>query len=316
MPRGNVEAFAADVRRSLLLTPRQVSSKYFYDALGSALFEAICELPWYRVTRAETALIERHGAEILTAAAPLARVVELGVGSGSKLAALLAQRQADAPLALRLIDVSQAALDAAERVLGQLPALHMTGYEAPYEQGLASVAAEPAPDGRTLALFLGSNIGNFDPPAANALLARVRRALRPGDLLALGTDLIKPEPDLLLAYDDPLGVTAAFNLNVCARMNRELGATFDLDRLRHLALWNEQASRVEMHLEVTQAHVVEIPAAGLTLPLTTGERIWTESSYKYEAGRISEMFGAAGFRQTAQWVEPDAGFAITLAAAI
>lgn len=307
--------FAADVRHSLSLSPRQVASLYFYDALGSALFDAICELPWYRVTRAETALLVTHGGEILDAAAPLGRVVELGAGSGAKLAALLERRRSDtAPLSLHLIDVSRSALDAAMRSLGQLPGVDVAGHQAPYERGLADVASTPAPAGHTLALFLGSNIGNFDPPAAAALLARIRASLRDGDMLLLGTDLVKPEADLLLAYDDPLGVTAAFNLNVFARMNRELGATFDLSALKHVAVWNAAASRVEMNVEAVRDQRVTIPASELDITLVAGERIWTESSYKYSVADVAAMLERAGFASRAQWLDGTAGFALTLAA--
>ena len=308
--------FAADVRHSLSLAPRQVASLYLYDALGSALFDAICHLPWYRVTRTETELLERHGARILDAAAPLGRIVELGSGSGAKLATLLGRRHARAtPLSLRLIDVSPSALDTAMRSLGQLPGIEVEGYQAAYERGLDTLAAEAAPDGRTLALFLGSNIGNFDPPAAHALLVRIRAALRPGDALLLGADLVKPEADLLLAYDDPLGVTAAFNLNLFVRMNRELGANFDVAGLRHVAVWNPEASRVEMHAEATRDQHVRIPVATLDFALSAGERIWTESSYKYRAGDAAAILARAGFRQAEQWLDAEAGFALTFAEA-
>ncbi len=316
MPDHTVAQFAADVRYSLSLTPRQIASLYFYDALGSALFDAICELPWYRVTRAETALLTRHGRDILGASAPLGRIVELGAGSGAKLAVLLGRRRTDDPaISLRLIDVSRAALDAAMRSLGQLPGVEIAGHEAPYEAGLAAVAAEPAPAGRTLALFLGSNIGNFDPPAAHTLLARIRGSLRAGDMLLIGTDLVKPEADLLLAYDDPLGVTAAFNLNVFARMNRELGANFDLSALKHIAVWNSDASRVEMHVESRRVQAVDIPAAALSITLERGERIWTESSYKYTVTAASAMLERADFVCQEQWIDAAAGFALSLAVA-
>ncbi|MEO6221893.1 MAG: L-histidine N(alpha)-methyltransferase [Vicinamibacterales bacterium] len=308
--------FAADIRRSLSLWPRQVPSRYFYDALGSALFDAICELPWYRITRAETGLLTRHGPEILDAAAPLGRVIELGSGSGAKLAVLLGGRDSNAaPLNVTLIDVSRAALDTATRSLNQLRAIDVETRQAPYEHGLAGMAAETWTDGRTLMAFLGSNIGNFDPPAAADLLVRIRAALQPKDLLLLGTDLVKPEADLLLAYADPLGVTAAFNLNIIARMNRELEATFDLTALRHVALWNATASRVEMHVEAVRRQHVDIPAADLTFTLEPGERIWTESSYKFRPESVAALLAHAHFRQTRQWIDDGAGFALTIAEA-
>ena len=315
MHQANVTQFAADVRHSLGLTPRQVASLYLYDALGSALFDAICELPWYKLTRSETALLHRYGVDILAAVEPLGRIVELGAGSGAKLTVLLSRRDPATPLSLRLIDVSRSALGNAMRSLGQLPGIEVAGHEAAYERGLEAVAAERVPAGRTLALFLGSNIGNFDPPAADALLVRIRAALNPGDRLLLGTDLVKPEADLLLAYDDPLGVTAAFNLNVFARMNRELGANFDLSALRHVAVWNAGASRVEMHVEATRDQCVDVPASSLNFVLPAGERIWTENSYKYRACDIAVMLARGRFRQSDQWIDAEAGFALTLAEA-
>jgi uncharacterized SAM-dependent methyltransferase len=163
-----------------------------------------------------------------------------------------------------------------------------------------------------LVLFLGSNIGNFDPPAAREFLARIRRALRPGDALLLGADLVKPEKDLLLAYDDPLGLTAAFNKNVLLRINTELLADFDLAAFDHRAVWNAEASRVEMHLVSKRAQVVRVPRAGCEVAFAAGEAIWTESSYKYDAGEVVELVEAQGFRCLEQWTEPDARFALTL----
>lgn len=316
-PDLRVEEFADDVRRWLAETPRQIPSKYLYDALGSALFEAICELPWYRVTRAELGLLRTHGRDILAAAAPVTRVVELGSGSGIKLATLLEHRPTGAPaLDLRLIDVSPTALETAARTLNQLPGLSVVGLEATYEAGLESVGGDRQSDGRTLTLFLGSNIGNFNPANAAALLTRIRGSLSAGDAFLIGTDLVKPEAQLLTAYDDPLGVTAAFNLNLCERLNRELGANFDLASVRHRAIWNASASRVEMHIEATRAQDISIPAANVTLHLDPGDRIWTESSYKYDAAGIAPMLADAAFRQSKQWIDDEAGFAITLATAI
>ena len=163
-----------------------------------------------------------------------------------------------------------------------------------------------------LVLFLGSNIGNFDPPAAREFLAEIRRSLRPGDWLLLGADLVKPERELLLAYDDPLGVTAAFNKNLLARMNTELLADFDLGAFAHRAVWNAMERRVEMHLVSRRAQTVRIPRAGCEVAFAEGEPIWTESSYKYDADEIAEVVGAAGFGCHARWIEPEARFALTL----
>lgn len=316
-----VREFAVAVRTYLDRTPRQLPTRYLYDPLGSALFDAICRLPWYRVTRAEAGLLTRHAAEILSAAEPLARIVELGSGSGGKLAALLAARPPGSPrLRLDLIDISRAALDAAARTLGAFEDVDIVGHQAEYESGLDAVAGEIAAGtshcGRTLVLFLGSNIGNFDPPIARGLLRRLRASLEPGDALLLGADLVKPKADLLLAYDDPLGVTAAFNRNLLVRINRELGGDFDVADFRHKAVWNAAASRVEMYLVSTRAQRVRVAAAGVDILIHDGESIWTESSYKYTTDDVAGLLARCGFgRQAAEWTDDAARFVLTLAEA-
>src|ERR1700704_1815239 len=243
-------AFASDVEYYLTLEPRQLPSRYLYDALGSALFDAICELPWYRITRAELGLLGTHGSAIFAHAAPVSRIVELGPGNGSKMLTLIeagrsSSRPVHVPVDLHLIDVSAKALDEASHALATLDDVEIVKHQATYETGLTEVARTGA---RTLVLFLGSNIGNFDRPGADEFLGRIRAALEPGDDLLLGADLVKPESELLLAYDDPLGVTAAFNRNLLVRINRELGGNFDVDAFGHRAVWNRRESRVEMHL--------------------------------------------------------------------
>jgi len=166
--------------------------------------------------------------------------------------------------------------------------------------------------GRALALFLGSNIGNFDRPGAAEFLRGARASLAGGDTLLIGTDLVKPEPALLLAYDDPLGVTAAFNRNLLVRINRELDADFDVSAFRHLALWNATESRVEMHLVAVRAQRVRIPGASLEVAFEEGETIWTESSYKYRPDEVVRMLERAGFHLVEQWIDDDSGFALTL----
>jgi L-histidine Nalpha-methyltransferase len=312
-PTAAVAQFASDVQYYLALQPRQLPSRYFYDALGSALFDAICELPWYRITRAELRLLEAHGRQILARVPGLSTLVELGPGNGAKLSALLAGGRAGSPrLRVHLIDVSPTALDAAARALATLDDAEIALHEAPYEAGLAEVTAHRAPGGRTLALFLGSNLGNFDRPGADAFLHGIRAALREGDALLLGADLVKPERQLRLAYDDPLGVTAAFNLNLLVRINRELGGTFDLDQFAHRAVWNAAESRVEMHLVSRRRQRVRVASAELAFTLEEGESIWTESSYKYAPAAIVDVLAAAGFRLVHQWIDPEDGFALTL----
>ena len=311
-------AFASDVRRDLALTPKQLQSKYLYDALGSSLFEAICRLPWYRITRAEQRLLEQHAPEVVARICPdtgtVPMIVELGCGSGEKIVILAEALQLSGRYGrVHLIDISSQALEQSERTLGRLRHISVVGHRETYEVGLRQAAAARDADNPMLVLLLGSNIGNFDEPAAHDFLRAIRDALAPGDWLLLGADLVKPERELQLAYDDPLGVTAAFNRNLLVRINRELGASFDLDAFRHVAVWNPVHHRVEMHLEslVDQRVVV----AGTPVDFARGERIWTESSYKYEPSTIDEMGEAAGFVTTEQWIDADAGFALTLLAA-
>jgi L-histidine N-alpha-methyltransferase len=307
-----VSQFAADVRRHLSKQPRQLPSRYLYDALGSSLFDAICELPWYRVTRAEMRLLVRFAPRIWSAVLPLDRLIELGAGDGRKLAALLSGRPTGlAPQRVDLVDISASALESAARAASAVDRTRVVQHHATYESGLQAASGE-APRGRALVLFLGSNIGNFDPSAADALLGDFAQSLRPGDALLLGADLVKPEGELLLAYDDPLGVTAAFNLNLLVRLNRELGADIDPAGFEHRAVWNERRSRVEMHLVSRREQELRIPGAGIALTLQAGETIWTESSYKYRPEQIRGVVERAGFTAAAQWQDARAGFALTL----
>jgi L-histidine N-alpha-methyltransferase len=301
--------FAADVAEYLQRTPRQLPSRYFYDALGSALFEAICALPWYRITRAESALLARHARAILDAIDAPFSVAELGCGSGDKLATLIAS--AAWPIeVVQLVDISATALRMACDRLEALPIDRIVTHQHTYDEGLLRLDRDRAA-GPMLVLFLGSNIGNFDPPADGDLLRRIRACLRPGDALLLGTDLVKPECDLLLAYDDPLQVTAAFNRNLLRRINDELGGTFDLDTFAHRAIWNARASRVEMHLVSLRRQAIRIRDAALDLAFEPNDWIWTESSYKYTACQVVQHGLDAGFSRAQQWVDDEARFALT-----
>ena len=311
-------AFAADVARDLRLTPKQLQSKYLYDALGSSLFEAICRLPWYRITRAESRLLARHAGSVVDAVADTtgATIVELGCGSGEKLAVLAEALQSRGGSArVHLIDISSQALEQTEQRLTRLEHFSVVGHQSTYEEGLRRAAAARDAESPMLVLLLGSNIGNFDAPAAIDFLRRIRASLEPGDLLLLGADLVKPQPDLLLAYDDPLGVTAAFNRNLLVRVNRELGGNFDLDAFTHVAVWNADEQRIEMHLESRVAQTVTVAAARIDVRFEAGERIWTESSYKYTPDQIDQMGGDTGFRTRDQWIDDEAQFALTLFAA-
>lgn len=292
-------------------TPRQLPTHALYDALGSALFDAICCLPWYHITRTEQALLERHAAEIHALAGQPQVLVEFGPGNGSKLETLLAPFGAD-PVRVELVDVSAEALTRAWSRLSLRPGADVWLYRHGYERSLARLAQRP--HGRpTMLVFLGSNIGNFDTASSAHLLRSMRAALPAGGTLLLGADLVKPDAELLLAYDDPLGVTAAFNRNLLLHVNREAGADFALDGFAHRAIWNADASRVEMHLVSLRRQRVTLPAAEFEVAFAPGETLWTESSYKYEPAHITAMLESAGFSVTAQWVAN--GFALTLAAA-
>ncbi len=305
--------FAADVAYYLVQSPRQLPSRYLYDALGSALFEAICHLPWYGITRAESSLLVAHAREIFRRVESLSAIVELGPGSGEKLRTLLQRAgRAHSRLAVHLVDVSPTALQTSMATLGSVDGVRVIEHATSYEAGLAEAARQTAAGERSLVLFLGSNIGNFDRPGAAALLRSIRQTLAHGDALLLGADLVKPKPDLLLAYDDPLGVTAAFNRNLLVRINRELRGNFAVEEFAHEAVWNADASRVEMHLVARSAQRVDVPGAGIKMTIEAGERIWTESSYKYRPDDIVELLAAAGFHLGEQWIEPRDGFALTL----
>ena len=317
---GGDDSFAEDVRRGLTAEPKSLPPKYFYDALGSQLFEAICLLPEYYLTRAEGEIFERHAAEIADAAAGGSRLtlVELGSGSASKtrrlIDALLARQER---LTYVPVDISTAALEAsAHALLQDYPRLSVTAYAGDYDSALPRLGENFEPGARALVLFLGSNVGNFDRGAARDFMRRLRAALREGDALLLGADL-KKAPDVLeAAYDDPLGVTAAFNLNVLARANGELGADFQLRRFRHVALYDEREGRVEMHLESTREQTVLIGALGLRVHFRAGERVHTENSYKYSPEELSELAAAAGFTLTRTWLDEGGRFSSNLLVAV
>jgi dimethylhistidine N-methyltransferase len=316
--------FAEDVRHYLQLTPRQLPSQYLYDSLGSALFDAICEMPWYGITRAENRLLASHRQEIFARLDGLTRIVELGPGDGRKLQTLV-EGTSDR-LTAHLVDISAGALARAAHTLSDAFHVAVVTHQASFEEGLDAIARDirraavddagtrpDGPDGRTLVLLLGSNIGNFDPPVSVALLGRIHASVARGDALLMGADLVKPERDLLLAYDDPLGVSAAFNLNVLLRINRELAGDFDLRSFRHRAAWNAACSRMEMSAVSTKAQRVRIEGIDLDLDLEDGEAIWTESSYKYTVEGLIDLLESTGFEPAGQWVDREGAFALTLA---
>ena len=313
LPTWHVSEFAAEARAGLTKSgQRELPSKYLYDEVGSALFEAISVLPEYGLTRADGRLLQKHAGEIVDLLPSPLHVAELGSGSGKKtrwILEALSQRQRTYYYP---IEISPFALAACEKELGQIDLVSMVGYEQPYLDGLRAVAQGRAEGDHLLVLFLGSTIGNFDRDAGEKFLRSVREILRAGDALLLGTDLEKSVPEQLLAYDDPAGVTSAFNLNLLARINRELDADFELALFRHEARWNAAERRIEMHLRSLRRQRVEIPAAGLRVILHEDETIWTESSHKYRAGEAAEMAERTGFVCKGQWVDEEWPFAQNL----
>ena len=308
-----VSEFAADVRESLTRSgQRELPSKYLYDEVGSALFETISVLPEYGLTRADARLLERHAREIIGLLPPAVHVAELGSGSGKKTRWILEALSRRQKTYYFPIEISPSALAACEKELGQIDLVSIVGYEQPYLDGLRKVAEARADSDHLLVLFLGSTIGNFDRDAGEVFLRDVREILLGGDALLLGTDLEKGVEEQLLAYDDPAGVTAAFNLNLLARINRELGGDFDLSCFRHEARWNATERRVEMHLRSRCRQRVEIPRAGLRISLDEDETIWTESSHKYRLGEAAEMAERTGFRCEGQWVDEEWPFSQNL----
>jgi L-histidine Nalpha-methyltransferase len=304
---------AGDVRAGLTRPgQKELPSKYLYDEVGSALFEVISVLPEYGLTRADERILRRNAAEIVSRLPSHLLVAELGSGSGRKTRWLLEALTRRQCTTYCPIEISPTALARCESELGQIDCVSIVGFERPYLDGLLAAAARRAENDRLLVLFLGSTIGNFDRDAAERFLVEVRRILSPGDALLLGTDLEKPLPQLLRAYDDPLGVTAAFNLNLLARINRELGANFDLAEFRHEARYNPLESRVEMHLQSLLNQRVAIPKSGCSIFFRKDETIWTESSHKYRTGEISAMAHRTGFRCDAQWIDVEWPFAESL----
>jgi L-histidine N-alpha-methyltransferase len=305
--------FAADVRTGLSKPgQKELPSKYLYDDVGSALFEVISHLPEYGLTRADERLLRRHSRDIVDRLARPVAVAELGSGSGKKTRQILEALCRRQLTRYYPIEISRAALVMCERELSDIDCISILGFEREYLDGLLEVAAQRSTGQHLLVLFLGSTIGNFDRPAGIQFLAEVRRILQPGDSLLLGTDLVKSSAQLLAAYDDELGVTAAFNLNLLARINRELDADFDVAEFEHVAKINPHQRSVEMHLRSTRRQTVNILAAELSVEFQEGETIWTESSHKYSLQEVCDMASATGFRCESQWVDDQWPFAENL----
>jgi L-histidine Nalpha-methyltransferase len=307
------QQFAADVRDGLSrVGQKELPSKYLYDNLGSALFDAITLLPEYGLTRADERLLKRHARDIAKHIPAGAMVSELGSGSGRKTRYILNALRVHGPFSYYPIEISSAALATCEMELRDIESVSIVGVESEYLAGLEEVAKRRAADTHLMVLFLGSTIGNFDAGADERFLREVRRTLRIGDSLLLGTDLIKPRDQLIDAYDDPRGVTAAFNLNLLGRINRELDANFDLRQFQHVALFNEKTQSVEMHLQSQSQQTVKIGECDLIVDFAAGETIWTESSHKYTPQSIDQLAASSSFDLRAQWVDEKWPFANSL----
>jgi len=303
------EELEADVRAGLSKSgQKELYSKYLYDDLGSALFEAITLLPEYGLTRADMRLLQTHAVELPSLAQNASVIVELGSGSGDKAREILPHFAADRSVTYCPIDLSAAALSRCQRDLDDIRNLTILPVEDSYLGGLASASKLRTPGTHVLVLFLGSSIGNFEPDVAQQFLREVRHLLSPGDAFLLSTDLVKPAQRMIAAYDDTLGLTAAFNLNLLARVNRELGAAFDLKKFRHEADYAEAEQRIEMHLRSVINQSVRV-TEDFTVHLHEGETIWTESSYKFRQEQVRSLSERAGFPCEHQWVDSQWPFA-------
>ena len=301
-----LSAFSSDVVIGLSHQgQKELPSKYLYDEVGSVLFDAICVLPEYGLSRAGMRMLRAHSDEIIDRVPGPVMVAELGSGSGQQtrwLLEALARRQR---VNYYPIDISGSALFRCQQELGQIDRVSLVGFERAYLDGLQEVSARRREGERLFVFFLGSTIGNFDRPAADQFLREVRSILRAGDALLLSTDLEKPVSTLISAYDDPTGVTAAFNKNLLARINRELGGDFDLTNFEHTVRYDENERRIEMHLRSKIWQRVTIRKAGLRFYMREGETIWTESSHKYSVAGVIQMGERSGYRCVGQWFDSE-----------
>jgi dimethylhistidine N-methyltransferase len=305
-------SFAEDVAQGLRAQPKRLASKYFYDDLGSALFDAITKLPEYYPTRAETEILRDWGWEIVRALDAPLEFLELGSGSAIKTRLLIEEAlRVQGKLRYAPIDISLDALRASSVTLvDTYPGLSIRAYAGDYFTVLGSAALQF--EKKALAMFMGSNIGNYQPHEARELLALIAAALRPGDGLLLGTDLKKERATLEAAYDDPTGVTSAFNKNLLARVNRELGGDFDLGNFEHLAVYDERRGCVDSFLRARRANDVFVSKIGLRTHFEEGDRIHTESSYKFDDATVAALATSAGFTTKKTWLDRSARFAVTL----
>ncbi len=311
-PLHGVPSFAQDVASGLRATPKRLLSKYLYDDVGSALFDAITRLPEYYLTRAETEILAQWGWQIVRVLDAPLDFLELGSGSAAKTRRLIGEAlRLQRQLRYSPIDISAEAIRTSSLALVEtFPGLSVRAYAGDYFDVLRS--CELCAQRKMLAMFMGSNIGNYEPDHAAELLSLLHDALRPGDGLLLGADLKKERATLELAYDDPAGVTAAFNLNLMARINRELGGDFDVRRFRHIATYNERRGRVESYLEAQEAVRASVSAIGLQVKVEAGERIHTESSHKFDDAQLIALGKRAGFRTVSIWHDGQGRFSVHL----
>ena len=307
-------SFADDVRSGLTAVRKSIPPRYFYDDLGSALFEAITQTPEYYVTRAEVEILTGNRREIAAALKEVGQIIELGSGSGRKTRIILDEMaRAGRPLEYVPVDVDVSMLQKAGiDLLAVYPNLSVTAVSADFR--LASrVVRETVPRlGPTAAFFLGSTIGNLHSEEAVVILREIKTMLTPGDFLLLGVDLVKPKAILDAAYNDILGITAAFNLNLLQRINRELGGRFDLHSFAHRAFYDEEQRRIEMHLVSLREQSIHIDRIGIEAAFDEGETIHTENSYKYDAKSVAEMAERAGYGVSRQWTDSNGWFADVL----
>jgi L-histidine N-alpha-methyltransferase len=306
------KALAADALRGLSTSPKSLPPKYLYDAFGSALFERITTLPEYYLTRAEEEILTARAPELMRMIDPR-DIVELGAGAGRKVRHLLAARNgARAPLRYVPVDMDAHTMAAAaRRLLGEYAPLSIHGVVGDFERHLVHV---PPAHGRRLVMFLGSTIGNLDPPARLEFLTQIRSLLVPGDRFLLGMDLVKDRAVLEAAYDDAAGVTREFNRNVLRVVNRALDGDFHPEGFRHHAFFNEEESRIEMHLVAETPQTARLRRIGLTVNLSPGESIWTESSYKFTRTSAGAMFAEAGLSLDGWYTDARERFALAVAA--
>jgi dimethylhistidine N-methyltransferase len=304
--------FARDVAAGLTAAPKHLPCCYFYDRLGSCLFEAICALPEYYLTRAEAAILRDCAAEVAALFPGGTDLIELGSGTAAKTRLLIEAFLRRHPrLRYVPLDICRTVLEESSRdLLRTYPHLEVLAIAAEYHEGLGHLRAITAH--RKLVLWLGSNVGNLERAEAARFLARARGTLAPGDRLLVGIDLRKDRAALEAAYDDPCGVTAAFNRNLLVRVNCELGGRFDVRAFEHRAVYNEVAGRVEMYLVSTQSQRVRVERLGLDVEFTAGEAIHTENSYKYSLAEIEALASAAGLRTERSWLDPDGRFRLNL----